>query len=266
MQKKGQLALKPVIEMLIAALVVASFFGMAEGLGTKEFFVQARIAREGALIVNELYAVPGNEWIALAANVSKYDIELRTRDVGIPSATPFFHAFPSVGDVIPARVRNPDPLIFSRDGDEVSIGKEGLKKFSCGFPKEDFSGQLKMKVTQQTETVAKGQVLICSSEFLCARSASALQAEEDVFIKVVPMAEKGIAAYFYYNSSKLKESKQLACLFLNRMSDVGEVDVWLLPTDDRDLESRKDKIAVLFEIGDIELRVISEQLRDVLTW
>ncbi len=254
MHKRGTtLVLKPLFEVALALFFVASVFSIAKGMGSQEYFTQAHIARDGALIVDALAGMEGNSWIKYPYDVSEYDIHLN-RTVFWLSAqpSPIKHAFPATKGVIPRSVNDASAVVY-KNGYNISLAEQPPLsfRFPCEYSDIGRFPSVKMNVAPGMEPVAAALALSCREGF-CSRGETSA---EDLFVKVVPLeregtAANGLAARFYYDSSRLKESKEIACQFLNKFLERQPgLDVWLLPSDSAELAPRKSTPALLLEVG-----------------
>ena len=237
--KKGELTLKGVIELLVAGTVIALFLWVALEFGSESFYVQSKLARDGAAFVSVFQAIPGNTWVSVEPNIPHYTFVLQKDQVLVESEIPFTQHFS--GNVVPARLTDAKPLYFLKDGTRITIADKEpqLKKWDCA----DFTykpSNIKMRVTEETRIIAeKGLVLKCSNAYLCAVSDSALNEQADMFVKIIPMSREGIAVR--YPRASL-ESKKLACAFVNKLT---AANIWLLLTNDPEITPR----GLLIEVG-----------------
>ena len=267
MSKKGQLLLKLLFELLIGVFVVAGLFYLASEYATQEAYFKSFLVKETALLADGMYAVPGNVFIEYPANVSKYDITLRSGRVELSSQIKSYsHLFPWAGTVNTSAALYTEHIILSKNGDTLSLGESGLRKLRCGTSSVALKGKkLKMRVTKETEDIAKGLSLHCSSDFLCASDESGLTREEDIFIKIVPSEKKELVARVFYNSSLQKENGWIACTFLNSFVALSDAGTILLPTSDNELGKKNDKISLLIEMGSAPHYIVIKSLREVFS-
>ena len=83
MKKRGQLVYKALVVIVGSALIIAAFVQAGKSYGSQEAFYKLAIAKDLALTIDLLYALPGNVEYVYPNDVSRYDIELRDNKVTI---------------------------------------------------------------------------------------------------------------------------------------------------------------------------------------
>src|SRR3989338_2635466 len=132
MKRKGQVVLKPIVELLLGIAVVASLFFIGKGYASHDFAIKSFLAQETALVVDALYDVPGNMYLSYPFDFSRYVLQLDNGNIVVESQIKNFnHYFPFLGKVVQDTVRNQKLFGLSRDGDVLSIGETSLQRFRC---------------------------------------------------------------------------------------------------------------------------------------
>jgi hypothetical protein len=268
MHKRGTtLVLKPLFEIALALFFVASAFSIAKGMGTQEYFVQARIARDGALLVDTFASVPGNGWMRFPSDVSEYDIHLERSTFSLAAEPgPIKHSFFGTNGIIPRTTTDVSTIVY-KNGANISLAEHPklLSQLDCDYSDIRQFQTIRMDITGGMEPLATALRLSCR-EGHCARG----EGSEDIFIKVVPLTRgsiptNGITARFYYDAKYVKESRELGCQFLNSaMMRNPELNIWLLPTADSTLGTHKNIIGLLIEVGPNDIVRAAEALQSVV--
>lgn len=260
MYKRGTtLVLKPIFEILLAVTLVVSFLGAAKALGTQDYFVNFRTVEDLALLVDASQSVSGNFWINYPM-VGK-EVHLEKTAVAILDNPPFRHAFPGAVGITPAK--STGTIIFYKNGNKVSFAEKepNTPELACSGIELDYFSVIKMTVTPETQSIAHALLLDCNAGVCTKGESKGLN--EDLSIKTVPLERNGVVVRFYYDSLQLKESKEFACRFINKLRAYQPgLDVWLLPSDDSTLP--KDAVALLIEFNPNYLGHVGDALRDAV--
>jgi hypothetical protein len=226
MRKRG-IVLKFLIELVLAAFIVLSIFGMSKVFGDETFFVQERIAHEGAVMIDALYAVPGNAWMSLGE--ADYDVELKEHHIYIRNEVNIKRPFPTINTQTATTKGN---LIFSKNGDTVSLSNRQptLNQRNCGAETNPSLQRTHLRITPETKAVALLLGLSACSENKCAISGTELSRAPETLITILP-SNNGITA-----------SGQLGCHILNDIIKTKAVTTWYFPTDTINLEVHPDYI------------------------
>lgn len=258
--KRGQIALKPVIEIVIVAVVVLSFFSFARDYATKDVHARARLSREGALLIDTFYDIEGNAFVTYPSDVSAYDILLQEQSLVLTQENQkSSNLFAPAEGLVPNTLSNEQYVTFYKNGDTVSIAEKApdINQFRCGKKVDYRSRSRQVQVTKETQKIADSLVLDCTSESLCVAESAALK-ENDIYVKIIFMERAGVAAR--YTS---EESKAIACNFINEvLKQKPDMDTWLLPTDDSELTSKKTPFII--EVNTKNIDIVGVALQQLL--
>ena len=259
MKKRGQLALKPILESLLAVAIIAVFLMVSHGYGTQEFPAQARLVRDGASQINTLQSFEGNMLLKYPGDMSAHVIAIDQTTLSLVSGQKPFH-HPVDGSVDTARLEHSKELYFYKNGKAIGIASAPvtLRKLNCRDVKYKADKPI-LKVTQQTADIAMRFFFktkleeVCNAQWLCAKDNSAFNDPSDLFIQIMPMEQDGVVARYPADS---EESRELACAFLNNL-DIK--NLWLLP--DSELQER----AFVIEAGENVHEQTAQALQKVFT-
>jgi hypothetical protein len=263
MKKRGTLVLKPIVELTIAAFVVVSFLGIAKVFGTGEAYLQARYARDGALLTDALVSIPGAGWVSYPTDLSAYTVKLENGRFRVIGDAETSYAFASADDVNPRELSKPKFTYFFHDGKTLSIADErpALSAFRCD-QLELGDVVLKARLDETSSDIAPLLGVRCSSDFLCATGEGV---DPNVFVKIVTVKEPGMTSRFFYDSPHIAESRTLACMLSRDFSLAhADVPVWMLPSDDIELRRNRDVITLLVETDRDNLVDVGRLLRKSL--
>ena len=253
MKKRGELTLKPVVELSFAAMVILAFLLVAYRFGTQEFYVQAKIAREGAASANIYQDISGNAWLTFPSSTQS-PVILQNNLFQVGDA---LHSF--VGNVIQRRLEKTSAFYIYKDGKDISIASEKpkLKKFDC--PDTKFSSiNTQLLITEETKQIADSFFFRdnpCTREGRCAADNSLVTETPSTLLKFSPMSDDGIVVRYPSDS---EESKQFACAFAN---ELNVENIWILPTR----ELLQGQRSVLVEVGGSYNSQITKALQEVFS-
>lgn len=77
MKKKGQLVYKALLVMIASGMVIAAFVAAGKSYGTQEAYYRLAVARDLALTIDLVYALPGDLQFTYTNDVSDYDIMIK---------------------------------------------------------------------------------------------------------------------------------------------------------------------------------------------
>lgn len=86
MKKRGQLVYKALVVIIGSALIIAGFLQAGKSYASQEAFYKLAVAKDLALTIDLLYAIPGNVEYTYPNDISGYDIEIRDNKVMIYDA------------------------------------------------------------------------------------------------------------------------------------------------------------------------------------
>jgi hypothetical protein len=275
MKKRGQLILKPTVELIVAITIFLLFIYVGKTWGNGEVFQKARAAKESALIIDAMYATEGNAYITYPVNLSKYIIKFSSGNVLVSSAktqpdqTEVSYSFIPIGNyVLNREVIKPNRIVFAKLGKEYSIldkepnlNKVDYQETSATSPTK--SKKVLLDIDESTlsdpNKLPKAQILVQSlntqipNSYLTARAQSKQTSgpvinEADILI-IIRIGEYGdqrniIKAYYPVGNTRL------ASMIINELVDkeLNLDGANIIPTDSILTNSN---LAVLLEIGNI---------------
>ena len=83
MKKRGQLVYKALISVIVSAIVVVAFVMAGKTYGNQEAYYKLAIAKDLALTIDLIYALPGDIEYVYANDVSAYGIEIKNNYVKV---------------------------------------------------------------------------------------------------------------------------------------------------------------------------------------
>ena len=83
MKKRAQLVYKALVVIIASALVFLSFLQAAKEYGNQEAYYKLAVAKDLALTINLMYALPGNIEFTYPNDVSGYDIKIKENTIRI---------------------------------------------------------------------------------------------------------------------------------------------------------------------------------------
>ncbi|MCK4589209.1 MAG: hypothetical protein KAT77_02115 [Nanoarchaeota archaeon] len=265
MQKRGQtLTLKPIIEIVIAVSVVAFLMALGVAFGGHEIFQQERAARDGALLVNDLYTYPMNAWVKYPYNVSKYSFDFWDNHVkvlrGREDLAPGTHGHVKKWEDKQLAIDEKENFYLFVNNKEFGVSESlpALNKFHCEGTRDKLRNQ---EILFEIEEKFELAVIRIRSKFyekttLGCRGCSGISSinAESVNIKLESGENGKFKAYFYYDS---EESRDLGCFILNELLDeFPGVKASLIPSD----KLEEGKTSLILKFGDESAERIGEAL------
>jgi hypothetical protein len=86
MQKRGMLTYKALIELFISIMLVVAFIHVGKAIGTGEFYHKAAIAKDLALVVEQLQAMPGDVTFYYPQDTHRYTIKTSGNTITVASS------------------------------------------------------------------------------------------------------------------------------------------------------------------------------------
>ncbi|MBI2654705.1 hypothetical protein HYX02_07930 [Candidatus Woesearchaeota archaeon] len=83
MKKRGQLLFEAIVVMLLFAIPASVFYQVGISLGNRESYYKLAVARDMALSIDLMYALPGDVSYVYPNDVSSYNIGIRDRAVRV---------------------------------------------------------------------------------------------------------------------------------------------------------------------------------------
>lgn len=129
MQKRGLIVLRALAGLVASAIIIYVLVSAGTAYGAQEVFYKLAIARDLALTIDIMYALPGNLEFTYPNDVSGYHIEIKGNLVRIYSSntdtldpTAASYSFVSSGgDVIDALVKEKRFVKLEKIGNKISI-------------------------------------------------------------------------------------------------------------------------------------------------
>lgn len=124
MKKKGQLVYKSIIVSIIGIILIISFLSAGKLSGSGEKHYLSAVAKDISLLINTLYALPGEASITYPRDVNDYIITIQGTTVGIGSEAGLSVAtakYKLTGrDIGSITIVKPDSLTFHKKKDETN--------------------------------------------------------------------------------------------------------------------------------------------------
>ena len=83
MEKGGQLVYKALIVIIASGIIVSAFVSAGKSFGTQEAFYKLALAKDLALTIDLMYALPGDIGYIYPNDISAYGIEVKDNNVKI---------------------------------------------------------------------------------------------------------------------------------------------------------------------------------------
>lgn len=269
MKKRGQIALKPVIEIVIGVSVVFFLIALGVGFGSHTSFQKARVARDGALMVNSLYTYPINSWVAYPYDVSDYSFDFWNNHVrvykGEDDVIPGTYAYLKNQENKQLAIGWKENIYLSVDNGEFGVSETvpQLDKFQCEKSKINLRDrEIEFDIEQAVSGAASFDVVVgqvdselgSTAKISCIGCSRLIASDtEDIHIKLESVNDVNkFKVFYYYNSI---ESRDLACFILNKLLDKNPgAKVSLIPTDEL------SKPGLILKLGSFEGSGISSAL------
>lgn len=130
MKKRGFLSIKALIIVIICAIIIIAFIQAGKSLGSRDNYYKEAAAKDIALIIDSLYATPGDATIRYEQDLSKHTVWVQDTTVivykttfGRSDITKGIYRFigASIDETV---VRDPDTLIIEKRNNRISIYKQ----------------------------------------------------------------------------------------------------------------------------------------------
>jgi len=250
-KKRGQIVLKPAIEIIVAITIFLIFIAVGKEYGTGEIFQKIRASNDNALSADALYAFPGNAYLPFLGSSSKFLINFERSSVKIAAyendplqATHFF--VKGAGPDIRFYFENPQNFFLAKSGDKLS-GSEILPspdKQRCPFLKTEKPN--KIMLIPEAVNGENYQFTEALAEYLGnADRANKIADKTNFAIEIIPSDKAGTIKI--YTKSNL-ESRRIACLIANNIADRNPgLKPVIIPSERPSLKSAE--IWISLEIG-----------------
>jgi len=131
MKKRGQLVYKALIVIVISAFIALFFPYVGKVYGSGEVYSKLAVAKDLALLVDTLYAYPGDMHIVYSTDLTGYTLKVNSNeiiiydsDIGeIDPTAGIYNFVKSDEKIIEAEIENPISLVFDKKDDEIKIQK-----------------------------------------------------------------------------------------------------------------------------------------------
>ena len=127
MKKRGFLSIKALIIVIICAIILIAFIQAGKSLGSRDNYYKEAAAKDIALIIDSLYATPGDATIRYGQDLSKHTIWTQNNTIivyktnfGKSDITKGIYKFigPSMDEII---VRDPETLIIEKKNGKIRL-------------------------------------------------------------------------------------------------------------------------------------------------
>ncbi len=85
MKKRGEIPYKALFEIILSAVIVIAFIGAGKSYGSEEAFYKLAVAKDLALTIDLIYALPGSIEYTYPNDVSDYDLEITQNSINVYS-------------------------------------------------------------------------------------------------------------------------------------------------------------------------------------
>ena len=131
MKKRGQLVYKALIVIVIAAFIIFFFPYVGKVYGSGEAYSKLAVAKDLALLVDTLYAYPGNIYVVYSTDLTGYTIKISSNEIivydseiGEIDPTAGIYKFIKTDEkIIEAEIKSPKSLAFNKENNEIKIKK-----------------------------------------------------------------------------------------------------------------------------------------------
>lgn len=126
MEKRGQIIYKALVVIIGSALIIAGFLQAGKSYGSQEAFYKLAIAKDLALTIDLLYALPGDLEYTYPNDVSGYIIEVKGNTVKVSTGNQdkTFGLYIFVGinqDMINAEIKNQKFVKLEKINNKIRI-------------------------------------------------------------------------------------------------------------------------------------------------
>lgn len=127
--KRGQLAYEALIIIIVSGIVVFTFVKAGEAYGSQEAFYKLAVAKDLALTIDSMYAIPGDVEYTYPNDISDYDIEIKENTIkiynhklGRKDITPASYSFVGlVTDLINTRIENKNLIKLKKVNSKITV-------------------------------------------------------------------------------------------------------------------------------------------------
>jgi len=248
-----------VFQLLMVAAIFASLMFYVTSLKENTLFKKLALSRDIALLVNTLYAAPGNveyDYYVFGMNISIFDYSLEKQKVNVfekDIATVYLYGDDLLFDNVPLKIRAPEKIKFENRGYIFSA-----KKYVEEEEKPDL---YKYPYVEIKESKGKVMVGFYNEENLLAKTIAAeLNAgiegvgriqDADTLIIAEPdnRTFKTLKIEISANPEFVKQNRKLASLIMNNAMERGNIEyAIIIPTARSELN--KAKTAVYLSLSD----------------
>lgn len=296
MKKRGQLILKPTVELVVSIVVFLLFIYVGKTWGNAEVFQKARVAKEISLIIDAMHTTEGNVYINYPANVSKFNIKFFDDKVKVYSMvddpTAYTYSFIKIrGMTLNKEIKEPRKMVLAELGDKILIldeepnlnkvkfdnvstrGTISGKKIAVDIDEHTLNDPKKFIKAREIVEAIKAQF---SNIYLTTRTlgkgiSGRATTEADILFSISIgdyEDERNTIKAYYLIGGEEKKKRKFAAIIINELVDK---ELYLdganvIPTDSHTILLDAD-LAVLLEIGNINskgsLAILSSKRSDV---
>ncbi|MBW2996278.1 hypothetical protein KY332_03185 [Candidatus Woesearchaeota archaeon] len=219
MQKRGQITVKYVSELVFGIAVSVIIIIIAVAAGTGEIYQKIRLSNENILSINTLNSVPDNANIFYKENSSAYSYKIsgnsletfKTMDDPLLVKRYFIR---TVQQDFDESFKNPTNINLGKSGNIIKIEQDSipvLDKQRC--PSIELL-HVQTKISPQTKDGALYEFTNAIASRLNAETTDTITAGTEQALEIIPSTEQN-SATAYINPNL--ESKKRACLILNNL-------------------------------------------------
>lgn len=130
MKKRGQLLIqKAILVLLTSAIIIIALLQAGKTYGSQEAFYKLAVAKDLALTIDLMYALPGNLQYTYPNDISGYDIKIKENtikvykhDLGISDPTSAIYSFVGLGtDSINIKIKGSQFIRLEKIDNHITI-------------------------------------------------------------------------------------------------------------------------------------------------
>lgn len=131
MKKRGQLIYKALAVIVVSAFIVLFFPYIGKVYGSGEAYSKLAVAKDLALLIDTLYAYPGEMHVVYSVDLTGYTLKISSKeviiydsDIGEIDPTSATYKFVKTDEkIIETKIESPTSLAFDKKNNEIKIQK-----------------------------------------------------------------------------------------------------------------------------------------------
>ena len=229
MKKKAQIALKPIIEMLIAVAIFFLFLSIGKAYGSGEIYQKIRLSREISISADALYSIAPDYAVSVVSkDISDFLIDVNGNKVKVSSyknddLSGNYYFVKTTNSGYDVSLENPKQMLLTKKGQYLFFDRAEFlksKKYTC--PNIQIKKPSKIILIPRTKEekeymFTKALLEIKNSE--TKDNINDVSSDSNIIIEVVPSSLKNTIKIII---NPTLESKKLACLILNNIIEADK--------------------------------------------